>query len=192
MEPPIIWTIVISSTKYTLLGPKCYFPSLLIHFEPVSEERTNWLAPTCPLFIGANVHHALYHTKDTVCLYMIVLLISHRLVDLVSSVNLTISSFKLLRQYGLSVPGAYRRIISYPQSLTWKLTNNTTTTTVLPSDMLLLTEQDNAIISHKGLSSTKGVSTTTSTTGATDIEMCFILESSCYATSMLRELLSEK
>ncbi len=58
--------------------------------------------------------------------------------------------------------------------------------------MLLLTEQDNAATSHKGLSSTKGVSTTTSITGATDIEMCFILESSCYATSMLRELLSKK
>ena len=56
---------------------------------------------------------------------------------------------------------------------------------------MLLTEQDNATISHKGLSSTKGVSTTTSTTGATDIEMCFILESSCYATSMLRELLQD-
>ena len=47
------------------------------------------------------------------------------------------SSFKLLRQYGLSVPGAYRRIISYPQSLTFKLTNNNITifnTTVFPSD----------------------------------------------------------
>ncbi len=158
---------------------------------------------------------------------MIVLLISYRLVDLVSSVNLTMSSFKLLRQYGLSVPGAYRPIISYPQSLTWKLTNNTITSTVLPSDceqdnvtnnttvlpsdydivtsttestvlpsdcehdMMLLTEQDNAAISHKGLSNTKGVSTTTSATDATDIEMCFILESSCYATSMLRELLQD-
>ena len=78
---------------------------------------------------------------SSLCYYLIL-----RLMELVSSVDLTLSSFKLLRDYGLSVPGAYRRIISCPQSLTWKLGNRIISHSSDGEERS--TEQDSVILSN--------------------------------------------
>ena len=104
-----------------------------------------------------------------------------RFLDYLSEVNLSLSSFKQLHRFSLSVPGTYRKIVAKPQLYSWKLnTKNETESKEYDSDSVL--NPSSCVKSfEEPVSSVHGKE-------EHYLEISFSLESSCYATAMLREL----
>ena len=82
-------------------------------------------------------------------------------MELLAATGLTLASFKVLRKYDLSVLGSYRKLIGHVKDLKWKLVNET------PPPTTSLGETKSNI----------------------SLNLEFSLNSSCYATTALREIL---
>lgn len=104
----------------------------------------------------------LYHIACLCFRYVIVF----RLDELLSSLNLTLESFRCLHYYGIHSQGVYRKVMAKPNGLTWKV----------------ITDEEIRLSSDEHM-------TTEDTEDGLNIDMKFSLQPSTYATSMLREVL---
>ena len=111
---------------------------------------------------------------------------------MLTAVSLSLSSFKLLRHFGLTVPGTYRHLVTRPQYLTSKLVEK-----VKPNVQVLPVSETSSSVScdqsHDVATQLHDACSTSPKTKELEsaLELEFSLGPSCYATSMLREIIQD-
>ena len=106
------------------------------------------------------------------------------------------ASFAVSRKFGFAVPGAYRSVLSRPHNLSWEFTNrvpremgvhveSTGRSSCLSASTNQCSYQDSMVPAASSLPLTDVAAPSAS------LNLCFDLDSSCYATSMLREILNQ-
>ena len=105
------------------------------------------------------------------------------------------ASFAVSRKFCFAVPGAYRSVLSRPHNLSWESNNKVPRDVSVEStghnSCLSLTNQYSYQDIHHSSSSLQSLTDHVAAPGAS-LKLCFDLDSSCYATSMLREILNER
>ena len=118
----------------------------------------------------------------------------YRLYEMLTAVSLSLSSFKLLRHFGLTVPGAYRHLVTRPQYLTSKLVEKVKPSVeVLPVSPVKTSSSVSCDQSHDVGTQLHDACSTSQQTKELEsaLELEFSLGPSCYATSMLREIIQD-